>query len=43
MQPFDEMGTPVELVRHFGGKVAYQEAVQELEKALYAVSKEDAA
>ena len=43
VQPFDEMGTPVELVKLFGDKAAYQQAVQELEEALYAVSNEDAA
>ncbi|MGF6813623.1 type I restriction enzyme R subunit [Paraburkholderia atlantica] len=33
--PFDKMGTPVELVRAFGGKQAFEQAVEELEQALY--------
>jgi type I restriction enzyme R subunit len=43
VQPFNEMGTPMELVGLFGDRSAYRQAVQELEEALYAVSKEDAA
>ena len=38
VQPFSEMGTPVELVEAFGGKPAYQAAVRELEAALYDTS-----
>ncbi len=34
-QPFDRMGTVVELVRLFGGKGGYQAVVKELEGALY--------
>ena len=34
-QPFDQMGTVVELVRLFGGKAGYQKVVKELEDALY--------
>jgi type I restriction enzyme, R subunit len=33
--PFTELGTPVELVRAFGGLVHYQQAINELESALY--------
>lgn len=36
LKPFDELGTVVELVRSFGGRDRYLEAVQELEDALYA-------
>jgi type I restriction enzyme R subunit len=43
VQPFNQMGTPMELVSLFGDRSAYRQAVQELEEALYAVSKEDAA
>ncbi len=43
VQPFNEMGTPIELVRLFGDKSAYQQAVQELEEALYSVPSEGAA
>jgi type I restriction enzyme, R subunit len=35
LEPFVQMGTPVELVRLFGGKAGYQKAVQELARALY--------
>ena len=35
VSPFTEFGTPVEIVRTFGGLDAYQQAVQELEQALY--------
>lgn len=34
-QPFDEMGTVVELVRLFGGGDRYRHPVKELEAALY--------
>ncbi len=33
--PVSELGTPIEIVRAFGGKDAYEEAVKELERALY--------
>lgn len=36
VQPLNALGTPVELVRAFGGKKQYQQAIQELEQALYA-------
>jgi len=33
--PFSQLGTPVELLRAFGGKTQYQLAVHELEQAIY--------
>ncbi|MFA7434580.1 MAG: DEAD/DEAH box helicase family protein [Gemmobacter sp.] len=33
--PFSQIGTPMELVRAFGGKDQYQQAVLELEQAIY--------
>lgn len=35
VQPLAAMGTPVQLVGHFGGKQGYEAAVHELEAALY--------
>ena len=35
VQPLSDLGTPVELVRHFGGKDKYIAAVQALAEALY--------
>jgi type I restriction enzyme R subunit len=35
VQPFNRLGTPVELVRAFGGRAKYLQAVRELEKELY--------
>jgi type I restriction enzyme R subunit len=35
VQPFNRLGTPVELVRIFGGREKYLQAVRELETALY--------
>ncbi len=35
VQPISDLGTPVELVRHFGGKDEYIAAVQALAEALY--------
>jgi len=35
MPPFDKLGTPVELVRSFGGRPKLEAAVQALEEALY--------
>ncbi len=34
-QPFDKIGTPVEIIREFGGKTQYEEAIRELEKELF--------
>lgn len=33
--PFTEYGTPIEIIRNFGGITEYENAVQELEQALY--------
>nr|WP_034333762.1 DEAD/DEAH box helicase family protein [Herbaspirillum sp. B39] len=33
--PFNRLGTPIELIRAFGGKTQYQQAVNELEQELY--------
>lgn len=38
LDPFTEIGTPIEIVRSFGGRDNYLEAVQKLETALYATS-----
>jgi type I restriction enzyme R subunit len=38
LDPFTEIGTPIEIVRSFGGRDNYLEAVQKLETALYAIS-----
>jgi type I restriction enzyme, R subunit len=35
VQPLSDLGTPVQLVDHFGGKAGYLQAVRELEAALY--------
>ena len=35
IQPFTELGSPVELVRSFGGRAQYLQAVRTLEQALY--------
>jgi type I restriction enzyme R subunit len=35
LDPFAEMGTAVEIIRSFGGKKQYREAVRELEQLLY--------
>jgi type I restriction enzyme R subunit len=36
LQPFTDLGSPVELVRSFGGRPQYLNALQTLEQALYA-------
>jgi type I restriction enzyme, R subunit len=33
--PFTQFGTPIEIVRSFGGSAAYQQAVRELKQSLY--------
>ena len=38
LDPFSEIGTPIQLVKSFGGRENYLEAVQQLEDALYGVS-----
>jgi type I restriction enzyme R subunit len=36
LEPFDEVGTPVEIIRDvFGGKEKYEQAVRELEEQIY--------
>lgn len=35
VQPFDRLGSPMELITRFGGKAAYLEAVRELREQLY--------
>ncbi len=35
VRPISQMGTPLELVKAFGGKPAYEQAIQELEFELY--------
>jgi len=37
VKPFTEIGSPIEIVRTFGNKEAYLEAVKELEVELYKV------
>jgi type I restriction enzyme R subunit len=39
VKPLSEFGTPVEIVRLFGGKDQYEQAVRELETAIYALAK----
>lgn len=34
-QPFDEIGTPMEIIKEFGGKTKYEETIKELEKELF--------
>ena len=38
LQPFTDLGSPVELVRSFGGRPQYLDALQTLERELYAPS-----
>lgn len=35
LNPIKQMGSPIEIIKWFGGKKQYQQAVQELEKELY--------
>ena len=35
VNPFDEMGSPTEIISHFGNKEKYLQAVRELEVELY--------
>jgi type I restriction enzyme R subunit len=35
VQPFTEYGSPVEIIKQFGGKAKYLEAIKELEQELY--------
>ena len=36
LKPFDEFGNPLKIVKAFGGKKKYIEAIKELEKEIYA-------
>jgi type I restriction enzyme, R subunit len=38
LDPFTKIGTPIEIVKSFGGRDKYLEAVQKLENSLYATS-----
>lgn len=38
VRPFDRFGSPTEIIRTFGGKTGYLQAVQELESEIYKVS-----
>jgi type I restriction enzyme R subunit len=38
LDPFTQIGTPIEIVKSFGGRDKYLEAVQKLETALYATT-----
>ena len=38
IDPLNHFGTPYEIVREFGGKDKYQQAIRELESALYKIS-----
>lgn len=40
VQPFNTMGRPIEIIKGFGGKAQYQQAVRELEEELYAAANE---
>ncbi len=33
--PLSEMGTPIQLIRHFGTKSKFEDAVHELQSAIY--------
>ena len=38
LNPLNKLGTPVELVKAFGGKPQYLKAIKELEKELYKIA-----
>ena len=38
LAPLNQLGTPVELVKAFGGEVQYIKAIRELEQELYKVA-----
>lgn len=38
VNPFDELGTPIEIIKEFGGKDKYLMAIKELEKEIYQIA-----
>lgn len=40
LKPFDQFGSPVKIVNMFGGKKGYQQAVRQLEEAIYSTNGE---
>ena len=38
LDPLNKLGTPIELIKAFGSKQKYLEAIKELEKELYKVA-----
>ena len=38
IEPFDKFGTPVEIIKIFGGQENYRKAMKELEKEIYRVA-----
>jgi len=38
VEPFVHLGTPIEILREFGGKDKYKSAIKELEKEIYTVA-----
>ena len=42
LQPFTDLGSPVELVRSFGGRPQYLNALQTLERELYSTANQAA-
>jgi type I restriction enzyme R subunit len=38
IKPFEQFGSPIEIIKSFGGKKQYLEAIKELEKQIYEVA-----
>jgi len=38
IQPLDQFGTPIEIIKHFGGRPQFEQAVRELEEQLFVIS-----
>jgi len=38
LQPINEHGTPIEIIKSFGGKDKYQEAIKDLKDQIYAAA-----
>lgn len=38
IKPFDDFGSPMEIIKHFGSKQNYLEAIKDLEKELYSIA-----